>query len=95
MLTQKHTQIHEKCIKILDLMDRAGNNVIEARWRLNQYDSGGVLSNINLFTSRHKLVEDLKFKMAVHFRLIGYYASTMTKLIMPAAKRVFFHTHNN
>jgi hypothetical protein len=95
MLTQQHTQIHEKCLQILDLMDRAEKNLTEARWMLNQYDNGGVFSNINLFTNRYELLENLQIKKAVYNRLIGYYASTMTKLIMPAAKRVFFHIHNN
>jgi hypothetical protein len=95
MHKQQHTQIHEKCLQILDLMDRAENNLTEARWRLKQYDNEGVFSNMNLFTSRYKLLEDLKIKKAVYNRLIGYYANTLTKLIEPAVKKVFFHTFNN
>ena len=95
MLKQQHTELHEKCLQILELMDRAEKNLTEARWRLNQYDNDGIWSNMNLFTSRYKLLEDLKLKKAVYNRLINYYANTMTKLIEPAVKKVFFHTHNN
>jgi hypothetical protein len=95
MIKEQHTKLHTKCLRILDLMDRADRNLFEAKWRLHQYDKAGEFENIKLFTKRHELLSDVETKKAVSDRLISYYASQMIKLIQPAAKKAFFHHINN
>ena len=88
MKTRIHFNVHEKCIKILDMIHELNNRKESVRNDLYQFDnSPDPYHPVKLFNTREKLVTRQAYLRVIETRLIQYYDSTLMKVIPDTIKR--------
>lgn len=91
MITQKHIQLHGKCLAILGMIQTANERITRAKIEVRNYDNGDPMNFSRLFIDRDELVDKIDRYARVKNRLVRYYADTMTQIIEP----VIIKTLNN
>jgi len=84
MKTKLLTKLHEKCIGILELIDRAENRRNECTRRIVRLQMTTASNELDLWflgmPNREDLAEDLAKSQAVLNRLETYYINTLSKI---------------
>jgi hypothetical protein len=82
----KSQVLHEKCLKILDLIATMEIRIQRSREFLDQYDRAGPMSIIRSYNTRENLKYIVGWNKAVHNRLVNYYNTTLSQIGFYAAK---------
>lgn len=81
MYTSHKIHTHNKCLAILELIQKVNNRIEDIRSRLHLYDHSRWDHNIRLFNKRDDFTEAQEYYGKVKERLVRYYYRTFKTLI--------------
>lgn len=82
MYTSRPIKHHNKCLAILEMIQKVNNRIEEQRCRLHHYDNTkDRYAPIRLMNKRDDIVERIESNKAVAARLERYYERTFVQLL--------------
>lgn len=95
MYTSHKIHTHNKCLAILELIQKVNNRIESKRSDLHRYDNSKWDDPIQLFNKRNDFIEAQEYYQKVKDRLVKYYYRTFNNLLPKEMEAPTFHRQTN